>query len=139
MELTAHWEGGYRVRVRVREFEIVSDEPPQDGGTDTGPMPTELLLSSLASCFAMAMYHAARKRQIELEDLAVRVTADYDGLRIDRFVVTVHSSHPREELEAMKERAIRWCYVSNTLAAQPQIDYVVADGPLTAAPAAQQL
>jgi putative redox protein len=138
MELTAHWEGGYRVKIRARGFEFVADEPPEDGGTDTGPTPTELLLSSLASCFTMAVYHAARKRRIELEDLAVRVSADYDGLRLSRFVVTVHSSHPREELESFKEQAMRWCYVSNTLRGQPDVDYVVANGPLTPTPATGQ-
>jgi putative redox protein len=132
MELTAHWEGGYRVRVRVRDFDVVSDEPPDDGGQDSGPTPTELLLASLASCFTMAVYHAARKRQIELEDLSVRVSADYDGLRLSRFVVSVHSSHPRHEIESFKEQATRWCYVSNTLRGMPDIDYVVASGPLTA-------
>ena len=36
MELTAYWEGDYRVRVPVRGFEIVSDEPSEWGGNDEG-------------------------------------------------------------------------------------------------------
>ena len=136
MELTAHWEGGYRVRVPVRGFVVVSDEPSQYGGTDEGPTPTELLLSSLAVCFTMAVAHAFRKNGVELPDLAVRAAADYEGLRLSRFRLHVHSSHPREEIEAVMDRAKSYCFVSNTLLGRPEIEYAVADGPLMPSPAA---
>lgn len=138
MEITAYWEGGYRCRVPVRDFEIVIDEPSQYGGTDEGPMPTELFLSALASCFAMAVYHVFRKRGVELPDLAVRVDADYGGLRFERIRVEVHSSHPRDEIEALLHRAISYCYVSNTLRGQPDMEFVVGDGSLIHRPAAPQ-
>ncbi|MGH2631315.1 MAG: OsmC family protein [Actinomycetota bacterium] len=136
MELTAYWEGGYRVRVPVRGFEVVSDEPAEWGGNDEGPTPTELLVSSMAVCFTMAVVHASRKRGRDLPDVAVRVTAGYDGLRLSRFRLVVHSSLPRQEVEALMDRAIGYCYVSNTLIGEPEIEYVVADGPLTEPPAA---
>jgi putative redox protein len=75
--ITTYWEGGYRCRIPVRKFEILADEPPEDGGTDTGPAPTDLFLAALGSCFTMAVYHAAKKRQVELPDLAVRTTGHY--------------------------------------------------------------
>lgn len=134
MEITAHWEGGYRVRVPVRGFDIISDEPEMYGGTDAGPMPTELFVSSLAVCFTMAVYHAFQKRGVELPDLAVNVVADYEGLRFSRLRVEVRSSHPREDLEAILPRAINYCYVSNTLASNCDIDYVVGDGPADGPP-----
>lgn len=136
MELTAYWEGGYRVRVPVRGFEIVSDEPPEWGGKDEGPTPTELLVSSMAVCFTMAVVHAFRKRDRPLPDLAVRVHAGYDGLRLSRFHLEVRSSLPRAEIEALMDRAIGYCYVSNTLLGKPEIEYVVGEGPLTPSPAA---
>ena len=49
MEVVATWEGGYQCRVAVRQFEIVSDEPPTAGGADAGPTPTELFLASLST------------------------------------------------------------------------------------------
>ena len=131
MELTAYWEGGYRCRVPVRDFQVVADEPSQYGGTDLGPMPTELFLASLATCFAMAVHHAFGKRDVELPDLSVRVEADYDGLRFGRIRVEVRSSHPPEEIEAVMQRAISYCYVSNTLLKPPEMEFVVGDGPFT--------
>ncbi|MGQ0668443.1 MAG: OsmC family protein [Actinomycetota bacterium] len=136
MEITAYWEGGYRSRVPVRDFEIVVDEPSQYGGTDKGPMPTELFLSALASCFEMAVYHAFRKRQVELPDLAVRAEADYDGLRFARIRLEVLSSHPQEEIEKILEQAISYCYVSNTLLKQPTMEFTVGDFSIIRRPAA---
>jgi putative redox protein len=127
MELVAYWEEGYRCRVPVRDFEIVADEPRDLGGSDAGPTPTELLVSALASCFAMAVYHAARKRDVELPDLRVRVHATYERLRFDRLRIEVESSHPRAELQGLVDVAARWCYVSNTLMTPCDLDVTIAD------------
>ncbi|HEX2054751.1 MAG TPA: OsmC family protein [Actinomycetota bacterium] len=127
MEITAYWEKGYRCRVPVRSFEIIADEPPEAGGDDTGPAPTEIFLASLASCFAMAVAWASRKRGVELPDLAVRTRGRYLGLGFDEIRVEIISSHPREELEEFVKRAIPFCYVSNTLKNQVKLEYVVAD------------
>ncbi len=124
--ITSYWEGGYRCRIPVRGFEIIADEPVDEGGTDAGPAPTDLFLAALASCFTMAIYHAARKREIELTDLEVRTIGHYEGLRYDEIKVEVVSSHPREELETFVERATTWCYVSNTLNSEVKLEYVIA-------------
>jgi len=132
MEVTAYWEGGYRARVPVRDFEVRADEPPQYGGENTAPMPTELFLSSLAVCFVLAVRHAAKKQGFEPPDLAVRVNGDYEGLRFGRIRVEVHSSEPR--CREVLEQAVDYCYVSNTLRNPPELEYVVAEGGLTHEP-----
>ncbi len=124
--VVANWDSGYRCTVPVRQFEIVVDEPPSAGGTDTGPTPTEFFLASLASCFTLAVYHAARKRSVEIPDLEVKVTGKYLGLRFDRITVEVASSLERDKLEALIEPAIKYCYVSQTLKIEPKVDYVLA-------------
>jgi putative redox protein len=127
VEATARWEGAYRCRVTMRQFELRVDEPPRhSGGTDTGPQPTELLLASLASCFALAVAHAAGKRGITLPDLEVTAAGEYDGLGFGAVRVEVRSSHPDDELAVLVERAKPFCYVSNTLRGQPELRYVVA-------------
>jgi putative redox protein len=127
--ITTYWEGGYRCRIPVRKFEIIADEPPEDGGTDTGPAPTDLFLAALGSCFTMAVYHAAKKRSVELPDLAVTTTGTYEGLRFAEIKVEVVSSHPREELQRFVDKAITWCYVSNTLNSNVKLDYVISEAP----------
>lgn len=109
---------------QVRGFTVRADEPPEYRGEDTGPTPTELLLASLASCMGMAVAHAARKQEVALPDLSITVTGTYEGQRFARIRVEVHSSHPQAELAALLERAVRTCYVSNTLRTPPELEFV---------------
>jgi putative redox protein len=127
MEVTAYWDGDMQVRVPVRDFEVRTDEPPQYGGQDTAPMPTELFLSSLAACFVLAVRHVARKDGFEPPDLAVRALGTYDGLRFGKIRIEVRSSEPR--VQDVIARAVTYCYVSNTLREPPEMEYVMAGDP----------
>jgi putative redox protein len=53
--------------------EIVVDEPAEEGGTDTGPRPTQLLASSLAGCTAITIELYADRKGWELPTLEVSV------------------------------------------------------------------
>jgi putative redox protein len=125
--LLARWEGGYRARVSVRDFEILADEPASAGGGDEGPTPTELFLASLATCFTLAVAHAARKRSITIRQLEVRVRADYEGLRFAWMRLEVKTDLARGDAEQLVERAKAYCFVSRTLLEQPDIEYAVVD------------
>jgi putative redox protein len=64
MKATARRAGAdaYVHRVAIRGHELTVDEPPEDGGTDTGPSPQELLAASLAACTAITIeMYASRK------------------------------------------------------------------------------
>jgi len=125
LEVTATYHGAFAATVEARGREIAVDEPVESGGQDEGVMPTELLMASLASCFALALGHCARKRDQELPGLRVRVDAERAGteLRYGRVVVTAAADVPPAELAALVERARRFCWVSNTLARPPEIEY----------------
>ena len=125
LEVTATYHGAFAATVEARGREIEVDEPVESGGQDEGVMPTELLMASLASCFALAIGHCARKRDQELPGLRVRVDAERAGteLRYGRVVVTAAADVPPAELAALVERARRFCWVSNTLARPPEIEY----------------
>lgn len=114
--------------MKARQYVILVDEPSHAGGDDTGPQPTEIFLASVASCFALAVAHVARKRGIALPDLGVRAVGEYDGPRFVKVRVEVSSSHPRAEFEPLLERASAVCYVSNTLRAVDDIEVVLVDG-----------
>lgn len=133
----ARWDGGWRARVSVGAvdpatgdpagFELLVDEPAWvDGGTGTGPQPTDYLMASIASCYALAVSWAARRRGVELPDLAVRATGTYDGPKFSHVLLSVTSSLPAELLEPLLEPAKRACYVSNTLALAPPIEVELA-------------
>jgi putative redox protein len=123
--VTARWEGGWRCRVAAGEFELIVDERESSGGTNTGPMPTEYLLTAMASCYALALAWAARKRDITLPDLAVTATGTYEGPRFSRLQLNVESSAPPDVVQPLVEPALRVCYVSNTLATSPPVEVTV--------------
>jgi putative redox protein len=114
--VVARWRGGFRCDVDTGAYTIAVDEPVDVGGTGLGPMPTDLLLASLSSCYALALAWAARKRGFELPDLEVTATGTYDGPRFRAFALSVSSSLPDEQLTKLFAPASRACYVSNTLA-----------------------
>ncbi len=76
MKATATRESGYRHVVKVRSHALECDEPAEQGGTDTGPTPEELLAASLASCTAVTMEMYAARKGWELGD--VEVACDYE-------------------------------------------------------------
>jgi uncharacterized OsmC-like protein len=126
IDVLATFHGPYAATVDVRGHAIAVDEPEHAGGADEGVMPTELLAASLASCFALALGHVARRDGAELPGLRVAVSAERAGrqLRYGRMIVTASAD---VALDAYVESARRLCWVSNTLAAPPEIEYRTED------------
>jgi putative redox protein len=119
--VSARWDGGLRAVVDAGRFQLIVDEPESSGGTDRGPQPTDILLASVASCFALAMAHVARKSGIELADLQVVATGTYDGPRFSAVAISLASTAGRPALEQLIPQAQRVCYVTNTLHRPPEI------------------
>jgi putative redox protein len=115
------WDGGMRAVTQVGEFEVVVDEPVSSGGTDTGPQPTDLLLVSVSSCFALALAFVARKRDVELLGLEVTAVGRYEGPRFQTISLSVSSASPRSVVVDLVPEAQRVCYVSNTLRHRPHL------------------
>jgi uncharacterized OsmC-like protein len=63
-----------RFRIFVRGYELDVDQPIQDGGDDKAPTPTELPVSSLASCVAFDAGRFLRRYNLAADDLIVEWT-----------------------------------------------------------------
>jgi uncharacterized OsmC-like protein len=107
--------------VEAGGFRLTVDEPVSAGGTGKGPMPTDLLLASLSSCYALALAWAARKRGVDLPDLMVTASGAYAGPRFRALTLTVRTSVPVDVVTPLLEPARRVCYVSNTFTHVPDI------------------
>ena len=118
---------GYEARVAVRGHEITVDEPAGDGGKDQGPMPTELLLAALASCYTLALRWAAKRRDVQLGEIQVTATGTYEHLRFASIRLEVRADFPEGEAAALLSDARRVCYVSNTLAGDVGIEVALGD------------
>ncbi len=122
----ATWRGGWRCDVQAGGFTLVVDEPEDVGGTGQGPMPTDLLLASLSSCFALAVAWAADKRAIVLPDLDVTATGTYEGHKFAHLALHVRTSLPADQARPLLESAKRVCYVTNTFGCVSDVEVELA-------------
>ena len=60
-------------QVTVGKHSLLADEPTTAGGTDTGPAPYDLLLMALGACTSMTVGLYARRKQLPLEAIRVRL------------------------------------------------------------------
>jgi len=73
MRATAQRLENLRHDIKVRSHVITADEPRDQGGTDEGPSPQELLAASLASCTAVTMEMYAKRKGWNVDGLAISV------------------------------------------------------------------
>lgn len=70
---------GYALsRVRVRGHVVAIDEPPERGGTDAGPAPTETLVAALVGVTNVILRRIARRDGIAIRALSVVAEAVLD-------------------------------------------------------------
>lgn len=74
---------GLRAEVKVRQHTIFADEPAEDGGTDSGPMPTELVLGALAACAAITAQLYARRKGWPLESIEIEADTERRSIADD--------------------------------------------------------
>jgi putative redox protein len=129
LSVHAVWQGAYRCEVTARHHHITVDEPESAGGDDTGPGPTELLLASLGSCFALAVGHVGNKRGFPVRAVEVAVTGTYAGPSFSGIVLEVYLDADEEHVDELLERAKAICYVSNTLLRGPTLTVQRVAGP----------
>ena len=124
--VSSKWLGGFQARhslgsysvggqegTHATDHSLVSDEPVEILGTDAGISPAELILSSLAACFAVGYAANAAALGIELDDLTIDVVGDGSlegfmnirdtrpGLESIAVNVNVQTSAPAEAVEEL--------------------------------------
>jgi putative redox protein len=105
MRIVARRLDGYAHQVDIEGgHTLVVDEPPEAGGTDTGPRPTQLLAASLAGCTAITVEMYADRKGWDVGALEVDVEVAYDGPVPSSFAVALKLS--RELSEDQRERLL---------------------------------
>jgi uncharacterized OsmC-like protein len=79
--ITADLVDGYAVTISNERHRWAADEPPDVGGTDTGPTPYEMLLGSLAACTSITLSMYAKRKGIALDSISTRY--EYERIHAD--------------------------------------------------------
>ena len=87
MEVQIKLRGDVKFEVSARKHTLICDQPAENGGSDDGMTPPELLLASLGSCAAFYASAYLRKKGLAREGVTVRVTAEKAGRDIERSLV----------------------------------------------------
>ncbi|MCL4246719.1 MAG: OsmC family protein [Anaerolineae bacterium] len=64
-------EEGLQAKIDVRQFTFLADEPLDAGGTDLGPKPVEIMLSSLGACAVITAKLYAQRKGWDLQKMEV--------------------------------------------------------------------
>ena len=67
---------GYRADIHAGNHIFYADEPLQDGGADSAPTPTDLLLGALGSCMAITARLYANRKGWPLEGVEIALDVE---------------------------------------------------------------
>ena len=135
MELTAKHLGDSRFEIVARGHRVISDQPYENGGADSGMSPPEFLLASLAACAGHYCAQYLKARGLNAEDLQVKVSAEKGErpARLASFRIEVTAPALDDHHRAALLRAARSCLIHNTLLTQPGVEIIVTSAtPLAA-------
>jgi putative redox protein len=127
MEVEILHSGEVKFEAVARGHRVICDQPPSNGGLDSGMTPPEFLLVSLGTC---AGYYAAqylKARKLPTEGLRIKVVADKASqpARLARFQIDVTAPEMDAQHLAGMLRAVKACLIHNTLVNVPAIDIAV--------------
>jgi ribosomal protein S12 methylthiotransferase accessory factor len=124
MSMTISFPGGAAVNARYDGFEIRTDQPPANGGSNSAPSPFDLFLASLGTCAGFFALRFCQQRQLPTAGMELNLDIDRDlaSKRLNRVVIALRlpDGFP-EKYRAAIVRATDQCAVKQALIDPPEI------------------
>lgn len=120
--------GGVQVAAHVGSFDILTDQPPEDGGSNAAPSPYDLFLSSMATCAGFYALRFCQQRQLPTEGLAIALDIERhpDTRRLEtiRMTLSLPTDFPEKYQKAIM-RSVDQCSVKKALSDPPEIELTI--------------
>ncbi|HQY30500.1 MAG TPA: OsmC family protein [Thermomicrobiales bacterium] len=123
-QVIAEGSSGIR-RIKIRDFQIITDTGPAIGGFDLGPRAPEVLLGALGSCISHTILIQAALQQIPIDSLVIDLAGEIDSLAGHsdipgavsdlHYTVTVQSAASAEQITALTSLLGTVCPVLNVV------------------------
>ncbi len=127
MEVRVEYLDNVKFAATTRGHRVVCDQPPANGGSDSGMTPPEFLLVSLGTCAGFYAAQYLKNHGLPAAGLEIQVSAEkakaparLGQFRIEVVVPNLDAAH-----EAGVLRAVHGCLIHNTLLNAPLIETVV--------------
>jgi putative redox protein len=125
LRIVARRHEGYAHDVELEGHSVRVDEPADQGGTDTGPRPTQLLGASLAGCIAITVEMYADRKGWDVGPVEVDVEMSYEGPVPTAFEVGLKlPGHLDEEQKRRLLVIATKCPVHKVLAGEAHVNVV---------------
>ncbi len=128
--VTVKHESGLRVTATVRNHTFTIDLPADEGGTDQGPAPVELLAAALGACMAMHIAKYCQTAKLPHEGFTIDLDSQLaqDPLRVGSLTIdiTMPPGIADKRKDAVKRAALH-CTVRNTLKESTAVDVEIGE------------
>ena len=126
--INVSFPGGVQVNANVAGFDILTDQPEANGGTNAAINPFYLFLSSLATCSGFFALRFCQQRDLPTTGLGLTLDAERDeethALKKVRMKLQLPADFPDKYKKAIL-RAAEQCAVKKALENPPEIQMVV--------------
>jgi ribosomal protein S12 methylthiotransferase accessory factor len=123
MEIT--FDGGKVITAHLNGHVIRTDQPLDNGGTNTAPSPFDLFLASIGTCAGIYVKSFCDRRGLSSEGITIIQTMEVDPEKkvpsSIKLEIRVPASFPDKYKDAVINAA-ELCLVKKTIAAQPKFE-----------------
>jgi putative redox protein len=131
MKMDIEFSGGLQVDARFKDQIVRTDQPAYAGGGGTAAAPFDLFLASIGTCAGFYAKQFCTQREIDTEDLKVRLVAERDPERRRigkiRIEIDLPSGFP-EKYKAAIRRSVDQCAVKRHILEPPEFEVDVVMG-----------
>ena len=132
----AEWKGGMEFDIELQGHHFTIDADESVGGSDKGPRPKPLVLSSLAGCTGMDVVYFLRKMRMEWDTFKLEVKGEltdkhpkvFDEI-ILRYIFTGKDLNIEKIEKAVKMSQEKYCGVTAMLNKTANINYEIVLNP----------
>lgn len=88
--LQTDWKEGMRFETEINGHKLIIDAGEDNGGTNQGPRPKQLMLAALAGCTGMDVVGILKKMRVDFTDFSIEIEANqteehpkhYDAMKV---------------------------------------------------------
>ena len=128
MEIT--FDGGKVVTAHLKGHIIRTDQPLDNGGTNTAPAPFDLFLASIGTCAGIYVKSFCDRRELSTEGIKILQSLEFDNEKRTpsqiKLEIQLPDSFPEKYREAVINAA-ELCLVKKTIADPPEFKIITTN------------